>query len=270
MPSLLLYDLCHGQTSSRWLPAHMFAAVTASGRLEGRSTPWPPLSPSQHFREREEGTLLSGPPAVRCWMSHTRVHKRLTWPWACPAVHMAPLWAPAPRWCGAPCPCSGLLQVRVWGGWDQNPPRLLMSSSTVGLRVPEQRNPRDHWVERGKQTPGSAAGDQVRVQGWSHLGRREVQEVSDLCLHAGEAALSNGDYATWNTLPFLAAQKAVHEIQGQHRASLCWLITLIKVLPALGQSFYFLSLPLISGLLTEDCVPLCGPKRCELVSLVHI
>ena len=116
MPSLLLHDLCHGRSSSRLLLAHMFAAVTASGSLEGRSTPWPPLSPSQHFREREEGTLLSGPPAVRCWMSHTRLHKWLTWPWACPAVHMAPLWAPAPRWCGAPCPCSGLLQARVLGG----------------------------------------------------------------------------------------------------------------------------------------------------------
>ena len=103
MPSLLPHDLCHGRSSSRWLLAYMFAMVTASGRLEGRSTPWPPLSSSQHFRERVEGTLLSGPPAVRCWMSHTRPHERLTRAWACPALHMAPLWAPARRWCGAPC-----------------------------------------------------------------------------------------------------------------------------------------------------------------------
>lgn len=101
----------------------------------------------------------------------TRPQERLTRPRACPAVHTALLWAPAPRWRGAPRPW-------LWAppgscpGWEGAVRIHHVSSSTAGLHVPEQRDPQDHWVERGKWTPGSTAGDQVHVQGWSHLGRR--------------------------------------------------------------------------------------------------
>lgn len=68
-------------------------------------------------------------------------------------------------------------------------------------------------------------------------------------------------------LPRLAAQKAVHEIQGQRRASLCWLIMPIKS-SQLWARLLSLSLSLSLWTLDRGLCPSVWPcgKGCELVS----
>ena len=98
-------------------------------------------------------------------------------------------------WCSPPL-ALGFSRLVSWGfGVRIHPDSLVIVYWRPACSG--KGNPRDHWVERGK---GSAAvvrsmSRDVLTQG------REVQEVGDLCLHAGEATLSNGDCAARNTLP---------------------------------------------------------------------
>ena len=71
------------------------------------------------------------------------------------------------------------------------------SSSTVGLQALEKGIPgTTGWRgARGSAAVVRSMSRDVLTQG------REVQEVGDLCLHAGEVTLSNGDCAARNTLP---------------------------------------------------------------------
>lgn len=91
--------------------------------------PW--LQPLEGLKDGAHPGLLCSPASTSgkeqralCSLAHpqlgagqgTRPHERLTRPRACPAVHMALLWAPLPDGVVLPALGSGLLQARAWGG----------------------------------------------------------------------------------------------------------------------------------------------------------
>lgn len=102
--------------------------------------PW--LQPLEGLKDGAHPGLLCSPASASgkeqralCSLAHpqlgagqgTRPHERLTRPRACPAVRTALLWAPAPRWRGAPRPWLWAPPGSCLGrGGGQNPPRVII------------------------------------------------------------------------------------------------------------------------------------------------